>query len=498
MPRLPVRSRLRLSTATNPEEAVAAVDILHHNLRLHIRYVSPKDLKPPKRKLRKHNKRQLTLIAASVRGHGFLDPLLVDSQMQIVCGYGRWLAASELKLDLVPVIEVEHLSPEQLRIYALAENRLGDLSEFDIGELKQEFIELSEIDCELNLELSGFATSEFDDLVWGKDPDFDGGDAPRLKSEAVTVPGDLYRLGNHFLYCGDSNLSQSLVTVMQGEKAAMVFSDAPYNLSSSSISGMGKHKHEDFEQAAGEMSIAQFTEFLAASFRRVVEHSTDGSLHFQCMDWRHMREMLAAGYLEYTELKNLIIYAKPSAGMGTCYRSQHELIFLWKNGRAPHTNNFGLGETGRHRSNVWSSYKGNAGFHRDRDDELAAHPTVKPVSLVADAIRDCSKRNAIILDPFGGFGTTIIAAERTGRRARVIEIDPKYCDASILRWEKASGKQAVLVATGQTFVEVAAARGIVLPGGESDEEAGLEEGPDVEEVDADEVDDLAAEDGEDA
>ncbi len=172
-----------------------------------------------------------------------------------------------------------------------------------------------------------------------------------------------------------------------------------------------------------------------------------------------MGEMLAAGEQEYTELKNLVIFNKQSAGMGTFYRSQYELIFVWKNGTAPHVNNFGLGETGRYRSNVWS-YKGNSGFHRDRDADLASHPTVKPWSLVADALRDCSKRGAIVLDPFGGSGTTLIAAERTRRMARLIELDPLYCDVTIRRWEKLTGLEAVLAATGQTFADVAAERGV--------------------------------------
>ncbi len=231
--------------------------------------------------------------------------------------------------------------------------------------------------------------------------------------------------------------------------------------------------------AAGEMSQAEFTAFLSTSFKRLAEYSEDGSIHFQCMDWRHAGEMIAAGVQEYTELKNLVVWAKPSAGMGSFYRSQHELIFVWKNGIAPHVNNFGLGETGRYRSNLWS-YQGNSGFHRDRNEELASHPTVKPWSLVADAIRDCSKRGAIVLDPFGGSGTTLIAAERTRRKARLIELDPLYCDVTIRRWEMLTADEAVLVATGQTFAKVAEDNGIFIedPGGGSDDEEGDIDGSD--------------------
>jgi hypothetical protein len=211
--------------------------------------------------------------------------------------------------------------------------------------------------------------------------------------------------------------------------------------------------------------MQEFTGFLRTSFDLLARFSIDGSIHFQCMDHRHLREMLKAGYGVYSELKNLVVWKKHSAGMGSFYRSQHELVFVWKNGTAAHINNFGLGETGRHRSNVWE-YRGNAGFHSERDDELACHATVKPWSMVADAIRDCSEPGGIILDPFGGSGTTLIAAERTRRRARLVELDPLYCDVTVRRWERLTGKDAVLSTTGETFRQLEAARspGIGTPG----------------------------------
>lgn len=478
-PQVRTRKRVQPLPTNNPDFSCNA---LHDDLRIAVRYERSDELKPPKRILRKHNGRQIEMIMASIRGHGFNNPILVNSANEIVSGYGRWLAATALGMVEVPVIVLEHLTPEQLRLYAIADNRIAEQSEFDLGELK---LELGELDgLELNLDLSGFSTSEIDDMLVAPDDEPPAG-GDRAKAVAITRPGDLWQLGEHKLICASSLEADTFVTLLGSEKAAMVFADAPYNLPSSAISGMGKHHHADFAMAAGEMSKAEFTAFLATSFQHLVEYSEDGSIHFQCMDWRHMGEMLAAGEQEYTELKNLVIYTKQSAGMGTFYRSQHELIFVWKNGTAPHTNNFGLGETGRHRSNVWT-YKGNSGFHRGRDEDLAAHPTVKSLNLVADATRDCSKRGAIILDPFGGSGTTLLAAERTRRRARLIELDPIYCDVTIRRWEKLTGIAAVLATTGQTFLKTAEERGDILDD--------LDAGADNKEA----LDDDRSDEGEDA
>ncbi len=231
----------------------------------------------------------------------------------------------------------------------------------------------------------------------------------------------------------------------------MIFTDPPYNVPiEGHVSGLGKVRHREFAMASGEMTSDQFRRFLEAVFAHMAAHSTDGAIHFICMDWRHMGETLAAGEAVYSELKNLCVWAKSNGGMGTFYRSRHELVFAFKNGTASHINNFELGQTGRYRTNVWE-YAGVNSFGRDRDDSLAMHPTVKPVVLVADAIKDCSRRRQIILDPFAGSGTTVIAAEKTGRRARVLELDPLYCDTIIRRWQNVTGKRARHVDTGQTF-----------------------------------------------
>ncbi len=494
----PVRTRKRVKPnylpAVTPDCASAdfSCNGLHgdqDNLRLLVRYEAIGEIKPPARALRKHNDRQLKMIEASIRENGFVNPLLIDSACRVVSGYGRLLAATSLGMALVPVIELDHLTPEQLRLYAIADNRIAEQSEFDIDALTIEFEELDLLN--LNLELTGFTTSQLDDMLVGTEAEEPGGSADKPQVVAITQPGDLWLLGNHRLFCGNSLEPESFVTLMQGEKARIVFSDAPYNLPAKAFSSSGKHKHADFAMAAGEMSKVEFTAFLATSFKRLVENSIDGSIHYQCIDWRHMGEMLAAGEQEYTELKNLVIYNKQSAGMGTFYRSQHELIFVWKNGTAPHVNNFGLGDTGRFRSNVWT-HRGNSGFHREREAELASHPSVKPWSLVADALRDCSKRGDIVLDPFGGAGTTAISAERTGRKARLVELDPLYCDATIRRWQKLTGLKAVLAQAGRTFAEVAADRGVVLDAGddlEGENCRGADHGHSVENGGEDKVND---------
>jgi DNA modification methylase len=466
----PVRTRTRTAAAVEqpaaaepPASPSSAPNLLHDNLRLHIQYVAPGVLSAPARELRKHGKRQIAMLGASINEFGFLRPLIVDAERVIVAGHGTWLAAKELGLSQVPVIAVEHLSAEQLRMFKIADNQLATLSSWDDDALKVELSELADISLDLsleplNLELTGFTTSQIDDLIIpGNDRKEEPEKTiPAVQPVAVTRLGDIWQLGHHRLVCGDALAPATYELLLGGEKAQMIFADPPYNVPiAGHVSGLGKVQHREFAMASGEMTSAQFTQFLTDVFGHLVANSVDGAIHFQCMDWRHMQEMLAAGHAVYDELKNLIIWVKSNAGMGTFYRSQHEMLYAWKAGTAPHINNFGLGETGRWRSNVWT-YAGCNTFKKGRDAELAMHSTVKPLSLVADAIQDCSKRGGLILDPFGGSGTTLIAAEKTGRRARLIEIDPLYCDVIIRRWQAETGRQAVLEATGETFDAVVA------------------------------------------
>lgn len=238
----------------------------------------------------------------------------------------------------------------------------------------------------------------------------------------------------------------------------MVFTDPPYNVPiGGHVSGLGKIRHREFAMASGEMTQGEFTGFLETAFRNLVDHSLDGSIHFVCMDWRHMGEMLEAGEAVYTELKNLCVWAKDNGGMGAFYRSRHELVFAFKKGTAPHINSFELGQHGRYRTNVWE-YRGVNTMRAGRMEELALHPTVKPVAMIADAIKDVSKRGEIVLDAFGGSGSTLIAAHKTGRRARLIELDPIYVDRIVKRWQAFAHDDAVLEGTEQSFAEITSLR----------------------------------------
>jgi DNA modification methylase len=285
----------------------------------------------------------------------------------------------------------------------------------------------------------------------------------------ISRPGDIWQIGTHRLICGDSTQLETYQRLLGTARAQMVFTDPPYNVPiAGHVGGLGSIQHREFVMASGEMSQGEFTDFLRSVFQHLAAFSVDGTIHFQCMDWRHVPEILAAGTAAYADLKNICVWAKNNGGMGSLYRSQHEFVFVFKSGTAPHINNIELGKHGRYRTNVWS-YVGVNSFGEDRGD-LTFHPTVKPVAMVADAIRDCSHRRGIILDAFVGSGTTLIAAEKTGRRGYGIEIDPAYCDVAIRRMGAVCGLEAVLEASGRTFAEAEQtnpASGATYPGFQS-------------------------------
>lgn len=430
--------------------------------RIEIRPLS--ELRPDPRNPKNHPAKQITEIANSIRAFGFLMPMLVDATGMIIVGHGRFAAAGQAGLSSVPTICATHLSEAQLRLYRIADNKLAERSTWDPDRLRIELENLQEL--EFDLSLTGFEIPELEAIL---DPgqrlaDADEGDAEPTTGPPVSRPGDLWHCGHHRLLCGSALDAASYATLMGDERAAVVFADAPYNVKvNGHVSGLGKTCHREFAMASGEMSTAAFTEFLRTTFSHLVAYSADGSIHFQCMDWRHMREMIAAADGLY-ELKNLCVWNKDNGGMGSLYRSKHELVFIYKAGRAPHRNNVELGRHGRNRTNVWD-YPGQSAFHRDRAADLAAHPTVKPVALVADALRDVSARGELVLDPFCGSGTTLLAAERTRRKGRGIELDPIYVDVALRRLERLTGEPARLAATGQTFREIAAIR--ALAGGET-------------------------------
>ena len=416
-------------------------------------------LTPAARNARTHSDKQIEQIAGSIRQFGFTNPILVDDAGAIVAGHGRVEAARLLKITEVPVIRLSHLSPEELRAYALADNKLAANAGWDPEILRIELAELSAIELDFDLEITGFSTTEIDLAIGDPqdDPQDDEDPDDLLPSGRCWVEqGDVWILGEHRLLCGDSRKTESYRALMGDERARMVFSDPPYNVRvDGHVGGLGSVKHNEFAMASGEMSRSEFTGFLEEVFLNQAQFSMNGAIHFQCMDWRHMGEMLEAGEAVYSELKNMCVWVKDNAGMGSFYRSHHELIFVWKVGTEPHLNTVELGKNGRYRTNVWH-YP--AASKTGTNSDLAMHPTVKPVPMIMDAIKDTSKRGEIVLDAFGGSGSTLIAAEKTGRRARLIELEPKYCEVTIRRWEKLTGIEAVLESTGATFAETRARR----------------------------------------
>jgi DNA modification methylase len=351
------------------------------------------------------------------------------------------------------------MTEAEKRAYIIADNRLAELAGWDEQLLAIELQFLLDVEVDFDVELTGFETADIDRILGGAGVSDEPERVPEPDPEAPVVsrPGDLWAIGRHRIFCGDARDRTSFERLLAGEAAQMVFTDPPYNLPiDGHVSGLGTTRHREFAMASGEMSPAEFTSFLRSVFRNFVAFSIDGAIHFTCMDWRHMREILDASDGIYSELKNLCIWAKTNAGMGSFYRSQHELVFVFKAGRGRHINNFGLGEKGRHRTNLWT-YAGANTFRHGRMDDLTAHPTIKPSAMVADAILDCSKRGGVVLDAFAGSGATLIAAERTGRRGRVIEIDPAYVDVCVHRLETETSARGRL-ADGTEFREVAKAR----------------------------------------
>jgi len=439
---------------------VSARDIRRHDLT--IVWKAPDALKARTRNPRTHSTKQIQQVAASIRQFGFTNAVLIDETDGIVAGHGRVEAAKLLGLTEVPTVCVAGLTDAEIRAYVIADNRLAENAGWDQELLALELGELAALELNFNIEVVGFDTAQIDLLLGGDkaapaDPEADEIPEP-TNGPVVSRPGDLWRLGKHRLLCGDARDPAAYDRLLAGAKARLIFTDPPYNLPiDGHVGGLGRIHHREFAMAAGEMSRDEFTTFLTTVLTNLVTASEDGSIHFVCMDWRHLGELLAAGSSAYTEFKNLIVWNKDNAGMGSFYRSKHELIFAFKSGTAAHINNFGLGEKGRYRTNVWD-YPG-----ASRRDELPMHPTVKPVALVADALRDCSCRNEAVLDAFVGSGTTIIAAEKTGRKAYGLEIDPGYVDCAVRRYEAYTGKTVLLDETGQTFAEVAAARGACLP-----------------------------------
>lgn len=454
-----ISTRHRTRPAANPSPAQAVViGASPAQARIETRRLT--DLKPHASELRKHSEKQLTKLTESIREFGFNSLIVIDENDTIVAGHARWQAAKLAGYDETRVLVAAHLTPAQMRAYRIADNKIAEEAEWNAEVLKIELAELSALELDFNVELTGFSTGEIDVILDGAEqaPAEEDDELPAMRDVAVSRPGDLWQLGSHLLLCADARDPSSYTQLLSGQKARLAVSDPPYNVPvDGHVSGLGRTKHREFAMASGEMDRGQFTQFLATVFVELAKSSADGALHYHFMDHRHIEEIVAAGALAYDERKNVLVWVKTNAGMGSLYRSQHELIFVYKHGSARHVNNVQLGANGRYRTNVLE-YAGVNTFRRGREDELSRHPTPKPVALVADLIRDASRVGDLVLDCFAGGGTIFIAAEKTRRRAAGIEIDPLYCDLAIERWQKLTGKEAVLSRTGETFAHVAQVR----------------------------------------
>jgi DNA modification methylase len=427
-------------------------------IEIQIEYRAVGDLALDARNPRQHSQRQINQIADSIREFGFVMPVVIDDTGQVVIGHGRVLAAKKLGMPRIPVVEIKHLSKAQLKALRIADNKLAQHAHWDERLLGENFLEIKELDIEFDLAVTGYSLPEIDLTLQKLD---EGEIGVQDEPDAITgVPvcqlGDVWQLDGHRLHCGDATSEAAFDTLMKETLANVAFVDPPYNVRvDGHVSGKGKIRHREFAQGSGELNKDEFTRFLANSCGLLAKHSTDGAIHFVCMDWRHADELLAAGRDVYTELKNIAVWVKDNPGMGSLYRSQHELIFVFKSGTGPHTNNIELGKYGRNRTNVWK-YDSASTQARRGNNLLALHPTAKPVELVMDALLDCSHRGEIVLDSFLGSGTTLLAAERTGRICRGIELDPLYIDTAIRRWQNLTGRDAVRASDGKRFREIEA------------------------------------------
>ena len=431
---------------------------------MNIEIVPASILRPYARNARVHSARQVRQIARSIERFGFTSPILISDDNEVIAGHGRLSAAKLLKMPEVPVVRLSHLSAEERRAYVIADNKIALNSGWDPEMLAIELQSL--IDIDFDVEVTGFTMAEIDltlDAAQARSPDAsDKDDAlPAVEPVAATRAGDIWVLGRHRLACGDARDAEMYRQLLKGARVDLIFTDPPYNVPiNGHVCGSGKVQHREFAFASGEMSRTDFTVFLATTLGAAAAQARDGAIAFVCMDWRGAMPLMQAGELVFDELKQLCVWNKTNGGMGTFYRSKHEFVFVFKIGAAPHVNNFGLGDTGRYRTNVWD-YPGISSMSASRASELEMHPTVKPVKMVIDAIEDCSRRGDIVLDCFAGSGTTLIAAERCGRAARVIEYDPAYCDVIIRRFQTATGKFAVLETTGASFDDVSLERAAI-------------------------------------
>lgn len=429
-----------------------------HNLKLSYRPVS--EIKTNPRNARTHDKRQLKQIKESIEAFGFTNPLLVDERGVLIAGHGRLTAARSLNIETVPVIELAHLSDPQKRALMLADNKIALNAGWDMDVLANELSELSSIELDFDLELTGFDVADIDIIIGDaqarEDAQAEVAAVPANDMPVVAKPGELWLLGNHRVLCGNARRAADFAMLMGDRKADMVFTDPPYNVPIvGHVTGKGRARHREFHEASGEMSQTEFTDFLSDVMADCAASCRDAAISYVCMDWRHAGELLEAGQRVFDAYLNLCIWAKTNGGMGSLYRSQHELVFVFRKGKEQHRNNVQLGRFGRNRTNVWT-YAGVNTFREGRMEELSAHPTAKPVAMIKDAILDVTKRGDVVLDPFLGGGATLMAAEQSGRVAYAMDIDPAYIDVALRRWRKETKEEPRRASDGRTFASIEA------------------------------------------
>jgi DNA modification methylase len=436
----------------------------YENSKLKVTYQQVNGLRPFTQNARTHTKHQLRQIAESIRVFGFTNPILIDKENTIVAGHGRVEAAKTLGMSQIPTIRLENLNEDQIRAYILADNKLAENAGWDTSILAIELQHLLTLDCaDFDVTITGFEVPEIDIILEEAQESSAALEAipeANLNTPVVTQPGDLWLLGKHRIVCGNALHDDSYRTLLGKMRATVAFTDPPFNVKiDGHATGNGAIRHREFAMASGEMSEAEFVAFLNNSLRLLANYSANNSVHYVCMDWRHAGELMAAGKQNYDEFLNLCVWVKDKGGMGSFYRSQHELVLVFRKGKGPHRNNVQLGQFGRNRTNVWE-YPGIHTLSQQSGEGnlLALHPTVKPVAMVADALLDSSARGEVVVDAFLGSGTTLMAAERVGRICCGIELDPAYVDVAIRRWQRQTGEQAVHAESGKTFEEISKER----------------------------------------
>ncbi len=451
------RRREDLARLAAPAAAPRALrnDVLPH---LEIVYVPLGELHSPARNVRKIDPAHVREVAATISALGFCVPILIGKNNLVIDGEVRLEAAKLLGLDRAPCVRIDHLTEDEQRLLRLAANRLGEKGQWNLDELKIEFEEL--ILADAPIEISGFSLDEVDQIVIGDELEVaeQGPLEPDPGAVAVARLGDLFQLGPHRLICGDATDPRGLARLLDGAPPArLVLTDLPYNVPIAGHVSGGDHR--EFPMASGEMSDAESLTFNAAWIKAASDHLCDGGVFGTYIDGRGLPTVHAAAEHLDLEPLNLIVWAKTNAGMDSLYRSQHELLPLFKRGDAPHVNNIELGKRGRWRSNLWT-YPGASSLGSDARRGLQDHPTVKPTTMLENALLDLTNRGEIVLDPFLGSGSTLIAADRAGRVCRGIELDPLYADVIIRRYEAATGEAAVLTETGETFRDLAVRRAL--------------------------------------